>query len=333
MSNHAASRKHYYTVLLDRTLVCFLLVVVLNFFLPRLLPGNPVAYLTGFSEQDMTPAQVAFYEDALHLNKPLAMQFGYYLRSLLDGTLGYSYKKDAAVSALIGEKIGYTLQITVPAVLLSAGIGLFWGLRCGYKKDSLADRFSTTALIILNAVPTFLIGLGLMIVCCFQNRLLPYTGLNSPEAVRGTAGYVWDRVLHLLLPVVTLTLAALPSRYLLVRNMAASASDGKDILYARQRGLSNCVIRREYLLRSIAQPFLTMLGMNVSLCVGGSVVIEKIFSIGGMGSLLTEAVYTLDYPLMQGILFVTTCIMVLSILVSDLLCLLIDPKRRLEGRA
>lgn len=90
MSNHAASRKHYYTVLLDRTLVCFLLVVVLNFFLPRLLPGNPVAYLTGFSEQDMTPAQVAFYEDALHLNKPLAMQFGYYLRSLLDGTLGYS---------------------------------------------------------------------------------------------------------------------------------------------------------------------------------------------------------------------------------------------------
>ena len=124
MSNHAASRKHYYTVLLDRTLVCFLLVVVLNFFLPRLLPGNPVAYLTGFSEQDMTPAQVAFYEDALHLNKPLAMQFGYYLRSLLDGTLGYSYKKDAAVSALIGEKIGYTLQITVPAVLLSAGIGL-----------------------------------------------------------------------------------------------------------------------------------------------------------------------------------------------------------------
>lgn len=122
-------------------LVCFLLVVVLNFFLPRLLPGDPVAYLTGFSEQDMTPAQVAFYEEALHLNKPLAAQFGFYLRSLLDGTLGYSYKKDAAVSALIGEKIGYTLQITVPAVLLSAGIGLLWGLRCGYKRIRLPTAF------------------------------------------------------------------------------------------------------------------------------------------------------------------------------------------------
>ena len=298
-------------------LVCFLLVVVLNFFLPRLLPGNPVAYLTGFSEQDMTPAQVAFYEDALHLNKPLAAQFGFYLRSLLDGTLGYSYKKDAAVSALIGEKIGYTLQITVPAVLLSAGIGLFWGLRCGYKKDSLADRFSTTALIILNAVPTFFNWTGT------DDRVLlskPVATLYRAQFSGGCArngGYVWDRALHLLLPVGTLTLAALPSRYLLVRNMAAGASDGKDILYAKQRGLPDGVIRRDYLLRSIVQPFLTMLGVSVSLCVGGSVVIEKIFSIGGMGSLLTEAVYTLDYPLMQGILFVTTCIMVLSILLTD----------------
>ena len=312
-------------------LVCFGLVLVLNFFLPRLLPGNPIAYLTGFSEEDMTPAQVAFYEDALHLNKPLAVQFGYYLRSLLDGTLGYSYKKEAAVSTLIGQRLGYTLQITVPAVLLSAGLGLAWGLRCGYKKDSLADRLSTTALIVLNAVPTFLIGLGLMIVLCFQKRLLPYSGLNSPDAVRGTAGYFLDRLVHLFLPVLTLTLAALPSRYLLVRNMAAEVSGEKFMLYARQRGLPERVIRRSYLLRAIAQPFITMLGMSVSLCVGGSVVIEKIFSIGGMGALLTEAVYTLDYPLMQGILFVTTCIMVLSILISDFFCLLIDPKRRTEG--
>lgn len=312
-------------------LVCFFLVVALNFFLPRLLPGDPVAYLTGFSEQEMTPAQVAFYQDALHLNEPLGMQFLHYLRSLVDGTLGYSYKKDAAVASLIRERLGYTLQITVPAVLLSAGIGLLWGLRCGYKKDGLADRLSTAAMIILNAVPAFLIGLGLMIVFCFQVKLLPYTGLNSPDAARGTAGYVLDRLRHLFLPVVTLTLSALPGRYLLVRNMAAAAADEKYILYAKQRGLPDGVIRRAYLLRAIAQPFITMLGMSVSLCVGGSVVMEKIFSIGGMGSLLTEAVYTLDYPLMQGILFVTTCIMVLSMLASDLACLLIDPKRKLEG--
>ena len=105
-------------------LVCFLIVIVLNFFLPRLLPGNPIAYLTGFSEEDMTPAQVAYYRQALHLDEPVFAQFGHYLRSLFDGTLGYSYKKETTVSALIGQRLGYTLQITLPAVLLNTALGL-----------------------------------------------------------------------------------------------------------------------------------------------------------------------------------------------------------------
>ena len=162
-------------------LVCFLIVLCLNFFLPRLLPGNPIAYLTGFSEEDMTPAQVTYYRQALHLDKPGFVQFGYYLRSLLDGTLGYSYKKEAAVSSLISRRLGYTLQITVPAVVLSTSIGLFWGCWCGYKKGGLSDRLSTTAQIVVNTMPTFLIALVLMILLCFRNRWLPYTGLDVPE--------------------------------------------------------------------------------------------------------------------------------------------------------
>ena len=79
-------------------LVCFLIVLVLNFFLPRLLPGNPIAYLTGFSEEDMTPAQISFYRQVLHLDKPGFVQFGYYLRSILDGSLGYSYKKESTAA-------------------------------------------------------------------------------------------------------------------------------------------------------------------------------------------------------------------------------------------
>ena len=206
---------------------CFLVIVVLNFFLPRLLPGDPVAYLTGFAEEDMTPAQIDYYRQALHLDKPLIVQFGYYLRSLADGTLGYSYKKSAAVALLIRERLGYTLQITIPAVLLSAALGLSWGLVCGYRKNSMGDRLSTGALIVLNAVPTFVIGLVLMLVFCFQSRLLPYAGLSSSGIVKGSPGYTLDRLRHLALPILTLTLAALPNRYLLVRNMAAQETDEK----------------------------------------------------------------------------------------------------------
>ena len=312
-------------------LVCFLIVIVLNFFLPRLLPGNPIAYLTGFSEEDMTPAQVAYYRQALHLDKPVFVQFGYYLRSLADGTLGYSFKKEATVSALIGQRLGYTLQITLPAVLLSTVIGLLWGLRCGYKKGSSFEKISTTFQIIVNTMPTFLIALVLMILFCFRQRWFPYTGLNSAGVAPGTAAYLLDRMRHLILPVLTLTIAAAPSRYLLMRNTVSQVTEEKYVLYAKERGLSDHKIKFGYILKNIAQPFITMVGMSVSTCIGGSLVVENIFSIGGMGSLLSDAVYTLDYPLMQGILFVTTAVMTVSIVVTDLICILIDPKVRFGG--
>ena len=314
-------------------LVCFLIVVALNFFLPRLLPGNPIAYLTGFSEEDMTPAQVTYYRQALHLDKPVSVQFGYYLRSLLDGTLGYSYKKEAAVSALIGRRLGYTLQITLPAVILSTLLGLLWGLHCGYRKGSTFEKLSTTFQIIVNTMPTFLIALVLMILFCFRQRWFPYTGLNSAGAVPGTIGYLRDRVHHLILPVLTLTIASAPSRYLLMRNTVSQVTEEKYVLYAKERGLSDRKIKFGYILKNVAQPFITMAGMSVSTCIGGSLVVENIFSIGGMGELLSDAVYTLDYPLMQGILFVTTAIMTISIVATDLVCILIDPKVRLGGGA
>ena len=312
-------------------LVCFLIVMVLNFFLPRLLPGNPIAYLTGFSEEDMTPAQVAYYRQALHLDKPLFVQFGYYLRSLFDGTLGYSYKKEAPVSALIGQRLGYTLQITLPAVLLSTALGLLWGLHCGYKKGGVLDKLSTTFQIVVNTMPSFVIALVLMILFCFRQRWFPYTGLNSAGVSPGTAAYLWDRIRHLILPVLTLTIAAAPSRYLLMRNTVRQVTEEKYVLYAKERGLSNHKIKFGYILKNIAQPFITMVGMGVSTCIGGSLVVENIFSIGGMGRLLSDAVYTLDYPLMQGILFVTTAIMTVSIVVTDVICILIDPRVRLGG--
>ncbi len=318
--------KHYLKNIIV-ALVCFLIVIILNYFLPRMLPGDPVAYLTGFSEEDMTPAQQEYYREALHLNESGIVQFAYYLKSIFNGTLGYSYKKEAVVSALISERLKYTLQITLPAVIISAALGLLWGLHNGYHKDSLTERLSTSALIILNTIPAFLIALVLIILFCFKKRWFPYTGISGSNPGEGIL-WLADRIRHLFLPVFTLVIASTPSRYLLMKNTAARASNEKYILYAKQRGLSDRKIKYSYLFKNVAQPFITMVGMSVSTCVGGSLVLENIFSINGMGKLLTDAVYTLDYPLMQGILFVTTLIMVVSIVITDFLCIIIDPKVR-----
>ncbi|MBR2281695.1 MAG: ABC transporter permease [Spirochaetales bacterium] len=297
--------------------ICFLLVIVLNFLLPRLLPGNPLAYLTGVSEEGLTTVQEEYYVHALHLDEGLSRQFAHYLGSLLDGTLGYSFKKDAPVSSLIADRIWPTLKISVPSLLISSALGLVLGLSSGFATKRRTDSWLTPLMIVLNAVPSFLMALSLVLVFGFKLRLLPYAGLSS--------------FAHLILPVTTLVLGMTPSRYLLVRNMVAVQAKERYVLYARQRGLSDRRIRYSYILGNIAGPFIMALGIGFGLAVSGSVVVENIFSINGMGKLLTEAVYTLDYPLVQGVLFVSTAIMAIAIILSDLAALAVNPKRRLEN--
>ncbi len=296
-----------------------------------MLPGDPVAYLSGFAEEDMTPAKYEYYREALHLDEGLFPQFLYYIRSIADGTLGYSFKKEAVVSGLIKERLGATLQIALPSVVLSSFLGLALGLYFGTKKDSKKDKTAGILNMILNAMPSFLIALLFLSIFSFKLDIFPYSGLSKAGMFPGRSGFLADRIHHLILPVLTLTLGILPSRFLMVRNNAAKEAEEKYVLYARQRGLSERKIRYSYILRNIAQPFITMTGMSVSLCVGGSLVIENIFSINGMGKLLTDAVYTLDYPLMQGILFVSTAIMVIAVIVTDILCIIADPRQQRRG--
>ena len=322
--------KHVKNILI--AIACFLVVVLLNFLLPRMLPEDPVAYLSGFAEEDMTPAKYEYYREALHLDEGLSAQFSHYIKSIADGTLGYSFKKEAVVSELIRSRIGATLQIALPAVVLSSGLGLVLGLYFGLRKDSAKDKAASVIAIVINAMPSFLIALGLLAALSFKLGLFPYGGLSSPGMAVGSSGFLADRLHHLVLPVLTLLIATLPSRYLMVRNNAARQAGEKYVLYARQRGLPERRIRWCYVFRNIAQPFITMTGMSVSLCVGGSLIVENIFSGSGMGKLLTDAVYTLDYPLMQGVLFVSTAIMAAAVIVTDVLCILADPRQRAGER-
>lgn len=304
-------------------LLCFLVVIVLNFLLPRLLPGNPIAYLSGTGEEGLTAVQEEYYTKALHLDETLPRQFLYYLESLLDGSLGYSYKKESTVCAIILDRIGATLAVTLPAIVLSSLLGISLGLAAGYSKKGRLDSWLTPLMIVVNAIPTFLLALVLIILLCFNVRLFPYSGLSSPA---GAGGFLLDRLRHLVLPVLTLTVAMLPSRYLLVRNMTCEQAKGKYVLYARERGLSPTLIRYSYILPNMAGPVVMSIGMSMTMAVSGSVVVESIFSIPGMGKLLTEAVYSLDYPLIQGILYVSTLMTALCIIISDLISMLLGSR-------
>lgn len=310
--------------------ISFLLIVILNFLLPRLLPGNPIGYLTGLNEEGMSAEKYAFYYHALHLDENILSQFRYYLIDIFNGTLGYSYKKEATISSLIFSKIGVSLQITFPAAFFSILIGILWGVESGYKKNGFFDNFSTILLLTLNTIPLFAIALILIILFCFNLNIFPYYGISSGNYSPGSIEFFFDRLYHLVLPILTIIIGSFPSKYLLLRNTTAQFVDNKCVLYAKQCGLSNSKIKFSYILKNISQPVIAMIGTTIGNCFVGSIIVENIFSINGVGGLLNDGINTLDYPIIQGILFVTTLFMVICVMISDILCLLVDPKLRKE---
>ena len=308
------------------SVICLAVILVFNFALPRLMPGDTVLMLVGMDEGVVSADEYAFYAEKTGANKPLLQQFGEYLLGVFRGDLGYSYHHKAEVSQLILRRLPATLQLALPAVILSSLIALALGCLMGMKKGRPEENAVTGMQIALDAVPSFLLALLLLALFAFRLGWLPMGALNSLRVPEG--GALRDRIWHLILPVGTLVLGSVPPKYLMLCSTVARQREEKYVLYARSRGMREAKIAFTQILPNICQPFLTMVGMNMGFLLSGSLVIENIFSIKGMGSLMMQAVTARDYPVLQGCLFVSALMVVLFHLLTDLLCLLLDPKAR-----
>ena len=308
------------------SVICLAVILVFNFALPRLMPGDTVLMLVGMDEGVVSTDEYAFYAEKTGANKPLLQQFGEYLLGVFRGDLGYSYHHKAEVSQLILRRLPATLQLALPAVILSSLIALALGCLMGMKKGRPEENAVTGMQIALDAVPSFLLALLLLALFAFRLGWLPMGALNSLRVPEG--GALRDRIWHLILPVGTLVLGSVPPKYLMLCSTVARQREEKYVLYARSRGMGEAKIAFTQILPNICQPFLTMVGMNMGFLLSGSLVIENIFSIKGMGSLMMQAVTARDYPVLQGCLFVSALMVVLFHLLTDLLCLLLDPKAR-----
>ena len=310
------------------SLCCLIVIVVFNFALPRLMPGDTVLMLVGMDEAMVTEAEYEYYMEKLGADRPLGIQFAEYIKGLLTGDLGYSYHHKEAISKLIGGRIPATLQIAIPAVLISSIIALALGCLMGMRKGKTLENIVTSVQIVVDAFPVFLLGLLLIVLFSFKLRLFPMGSLNSVRIPEGALAALGDRIRHLILPVLTLVMGSVPAKYLMICNTVAKQRNEKYVLYARSRGMSDLYIVFRHILPNICQPFITMVGMSVGFIVSGSLVIENIFSIKGMGSLISQAITARDYPVLQGCLFVSAVVIVMANLLTDLLCIALDPKVR-----
>lgn len=306
------------------SIVALVGIFVINFFLPRLMPGDPLANLVGADDKTITQEEYDALYHEMGLDLPLGKQFANYVADLFNGEWGYSYHQGKDVAGVILEKIPRTLQVTLPAWLLSALLACWLGLVAGNKKSRLADVGLTSGMMVVDAVPTFLLAILLLILFAFEWKILPSGGLNSPFAQNSFP----DRLLHLVLPVLTLTLVSTPKKYLIVRNQSATIYDEQYMSYARAKGLSDARLECVHTFPNISATFISMLGTSFGHMIAGSIIIEKVFSIDGVGMLVNRAISDKDFPMLQGALLAIAVSVIVSNFIADVIVAFFDPRQR-----
>jgi peptide/nickel transport system permease protein len=306
--------------------VSIVMVVVLGFFAFRVLPGDPVRSMT--RGRIMSPEQLATLKRQFGLDQSLLAQFWIYLRDLPRGELGTSYVYRRPVSELIAEHVGATLLLTGVALTIAVTLGLWIGPRSAWQRGTWFDRVNTGTALVLWSVPTFWLGLILLLVFGGTLHWLPTGGLKTAGTTATGLPLVLDVARHLVMPVVTLV-AVTYAQYLLVMRASLLEEMHADYLVtARAKGLREDLVRRRHAVPNALLPTVTLVFLHVGTLIAGAVTTEAVFSWPGLGYLTYAALSGPDLPLLQGTFVVFSGIVIVMNLLADLVYRFLDPRVR-----
>ncbi|MGA5772127.1 ABC transporter permease [Streptomyces pseudogriseolus] len=301
-------------------------VLVTSFFLFRLIPGDPVKFMTG--GRQVSAEQLANYREQFGLDLPLWQQFTDYCGKALTGDLGTSYQFNAPVSDKITEALPNTLLLTGTAFVIYTLLGIVLGTWSAWRHGRIGDRLNTGLALTLYSVPSFWLGLLLIVTLSVGAGPLPGlfpTGGMESGGEEGLA-YVLDVAHHLVLPVVTLV-AVEYGQTLLVTRSALLDEMGSDYLTtARAKGLRDDLVRRRHAVPNALLPTVTLVFINLGRTVAGVILVETVFSWPGLGGLFYQALSVPDLPLVQGLFFVFATAVIVMNTVADLIYPLLDPR-------
>lgn len=301
-----------------------LVAATVAFVLAHLAPGSPAVALGGDFGAPGLIEEIARLQG---LDRPVLAIYGEWLIRLAQGDLGFSLRAQARVADLIRERLPVTLALMLPALVLSAAVGIW----AGVAAVSGRGRAAVALLAGLHAVPGYLLAQGLVLVFALRLGLLPVQGLEDPrlppDGTWQTAA-VWAR--HLALPVTALTLNQLCFCALLTRARLAEELGRLYVIAARAKGVSDRAARWRHALPNALLPLLTLFGTRFGTLIGGALVIETVFALPGLGRLAVTAAIARDQPTVIGVVLVAALAIVLGNLVVDLLHLWLDPRPRTD---
>jgi len=297
---------------------------ILTFTLAQLSPIDPVRAYVG-AESLASPEQMEYISQKWGLNDPPLERYGKWVSSMLKGDMGDSIVYSRPVIDVIYENVKNSFWLMFVSWILSGILGFALGILAATYRDKLLDKAIRTFCYILSSTPTFWIGILLLLIFSVQLKIFPI-GLSAPIGKAAATVTVWDRIYHLILPALTLSIIGISSIALHTREKMIEVWNSEYALFARARGESTFSIVKNHGIRNILLPAVTLQFASISELFGGSVLAENVFSYAGLGSVTVAAGTKGDLPLLLGITMFTGAIVFIGNMIANLLYPVIDPR-------
>src|ERR1700737_1014581 len=300
-------------------------IIVLNFLLIHLAPGDAASVLAGESGA-ATPEYMHALRHKFGPHQVLGMQFLTYFSNMAHFNLGYSYRNDADVSSLIFERLGPTSLLMLTAFGTAVALGIILGLVAATGRNSWRDNIISLISLVAYATPGFWLGLMMIVIFSIHLGWLPTSGFDTVGAGHEGGAGVWDIGRHLAMPAVSLALFYLA---LYARLMRASILEQIGLDYvttARAKGQTERRIMTGHVLRNALLPVVTLAGVQAGNLIGGSIVVETVFGLPGIGTLAFNALQSRDLNLILAIFFISACLVVIINLAADVIYVMLDPR-------
>ncbi len=314
--------------------IILFIVISINFFLPRMMPGDPLAYLTdpsvdmmlGMSEEKRE-LMLVYYG----LDKPLFEQYINYITGLIHGDLGRSIHLNDPVMEVILGALKWTLLLTVTSTIIYVALGIFIGAASAWVRGGKKDIGLLISILTFSSIPSFFLGILFVIFFALKFKIFPIGGAYTmPPLYSNSFEEIADILHHLVLPVATLVISHLGGTYLLMRNSMLGVLGDDYILTARAKGISELNILYKHALKNALLPIVTMSALAMGFMITSTIFVEKVFAYPGIGLLLYNAVLFHDYPLLQGLFLFITIAIVGANFIADMLYGMLDPRLRHE---
>ena len=288
------------------------LIATITFFLMQLLPGTPYT-----NQERLSPETIEMLNKQVGLDKPVIVQYGIYLSNLLQGDFGISFQfKNQPVAHLLAGRIGPSLQLGLQAIIFGTVLGTILGTISAMKQNTWADTSSTLVAILGRSIPNFVFAVLLQYIFAIKLQVLPIAK--------------WDGFVYTILPTIALAMSPLADSARFIRTEMVEVLHSDYVELAKAKGLSRWEIAFKHGLRNSLIPLMTLLGPLAVALMTGSLVVENIFAIPGIGEQFVKSITTNDYPTIMDVTILYSFMLIFVILIVDLLYGLVDPRIRVS---